>query len=184
MAPHHRQHCTNCIMATDDSIHEEELGLYPMLISTSMMRMVSSRWGWAMISLWVLPLIHNFKEIKALAPNPDVLTSLRKNFPNLERGLWLSSRKWDDCPKLLLWGKNNNKEWWNVNDFKNFCASYGHEVEGLLKTVSPYFPRGSKFEDNLLEPHTPASLARPCTSVSEFHAPWHAKVQRFEDAEN
>jgi hypothetical protein len=28
-------------------------------------------------------------------------------------------------PKPLLWGKNNNpEEWWSVNDFEIFCASY------------------------------------------------------------
>ena len=44
-------------------------------------------------------------------------------------------------PRPPHWGKNNNPEqWWNINDFEILCASYQHEVEGFLETVSLYFP--------------------------------------------
>jgi hypothetical protein len=40
--------------------------------------------------------------------------------------------------------KNNNlEEWWNTNDFKILSATYQHKVEGFLKTVTHYFPKGS-----------------------------------------
>jgi hypothetical protein len=49
-------------------------------------------------------------------------------------------------PKPPHWGKDNDpEEWWTINDFKILCAPYWHKVEGLLKTVLPYFLRGLKF---------------------------------------
>jgi hypothetical protein len=48
-------------------------------------------------------------------------------------------------PKPPLWGKNNDpKEWWSTNDFEILFAAYRHEVEGFLRIVAPYFPRGPK----------------------------------------
>jgi hypothetical protein len=83
-------------------------------------------------------------------------------------------------PKPPLWAKNNNpEEWWNVNDFEILCAFYQHKVEEFLKMVSPYFPRGSKSENDIPELHTPSSFTGQNTSVSELPAPRRAKVQRF-----
>jgi len=63
-------------------------------------------------------------------------------------------------PKPLIWAKNNNpEEWWSINNFEILYASYGHEIEGFVKTVSPYFPRGSKSEDDFPELHTLPSKA-------------------------
>ena len=84
-------------------------------------------------------------------------------------------------PKPPLWDKNNNpEEWWNANDFEIICAAYRHEVEGFLKAVAPYFPKGSKankIEDS--EPHTPLGLSGPPTSVTELPAPQKNRTLKF-----
>src|ERR1700683_2675861 len=76
-------------------------------------------------------------------------------------------------PKLPLWGKNNNpEEWWNVNDFEIISVAYEHEVEGFLKIIAPYFPKGSKTEEmEDYEPHTPPGFSGPRTSIAEPPAP-------------
>ena len=74
--------------------------------------------------------------------------------------------------KPPLWAKDKNpEEWWSVNNFEILCATYLHEVEGYLKTVLPYFPRGSKSEDDIPEPHTPSGFTGQNTSVSQLPAP-------------
>ena len=114
--------------------------------------------------------VHDFEEIKALPPDPDVFTSLRKKLSQLReeaRDYLVGNGMAVFTPPL--WVKNNNpEEWWSVNDFEILCASYRHEVEGFLKMVSPYFPRGLKSEDDILELHTPSSFARQNTLVSEL----------------
>ena len=88
-------------------------------------------------------------------------------------------------PRPPPWGKNNDPEqWWNINNFKILCASYRHEVEGFLKTASPYFPRGPKSDDDFPEPCTPTRITGWNTSVSELPAPRQTKVPRFGDEEN
>jgi hypothetical protein len=71
---------------------------------------------------WIL---HDYVEIKALSPKPEVLTSITKKLSKLrdevqdylvENGLAV--------PRLPLWGKNNDpEEWLNVNDFKILSAA-------------------------------------------------------------
>ena len=63
--------------------------------------------------------------------------------------------------------------------FEIFCASYWYEVEGFLKTVSPYFPRGPKSDDNFPELRTPTRVTGWSASVSELPAPQQIKVPRF-----
>ena len=88
-------------------------------------------------------------------------------------------------PRPPHWEKYNDLEqWWIINDFKNFCTSYQHEVEGFLKTVSPYFPKGPKSNDDFPKPRTLSSIAGQNTSVSKLPAPQHNKVQRFGDEQN
>ena len=102
--------------------------------------------------------VHDFEDIKGVAPNPDVLASIEKKLTLLreEAGDYLVEQGMA-IPRLPCGGKNNNPEqWWNLNDFEIFCASYRHEVEGFLKTVSPYFPRGPKSDDNFPKPRTPS----------------------------
>src|SRR6266853_3792528 len=83
-------------------------------------------------------------------------------------------------PKPPLLGKNNNpEEWWSTNDFEIISAAYQHEVEGFLKVVSPYFPKGSTPEDNVPEPRTPIGATAPPTSATELPAPKRTRVQRF-----
>ena len=84
--------------------------------------------------------IHDYEEIKAwfltwmCSPQEGAL-------PTEREGLRLSGMKW----LTLSQAKSNNpEEWWSVNDFEILCASYRCEVDGCLKTVSPYFARGSK----------------------------------------
>ena len=89
--------------------------------------------------------MHNFEEIKGVAPNPDVLASIGKKLTLLreEAGDYLVEQGMA-IPGPPRWGKNNDpQQWWNINDFEIFCASYRHEVEGFLKTVSPYLCYGS-----------------------------------------
>ena len=83
--------------------------------------------------------IHDFNEIKDVAPNPDVLTSIRKKLQFLREEV-------GDClvgngmalSRPPCWGNNHDpEEWWTANNFDILCASYRHEVEGFLETVSP-----------------------------------------------
>ena len=67
----------------------------------------------------------------------------------------------------------------DVNDFEILCASYRHKVEGFLKTVSPYFPRGPKSDDDFPELCTPTRVTGQSASVSELPAPRRIKVPRF-----
>ena len=117
--------------------------------------------------------MHDLEDIKGVAPNLDVLTSIGKKFTLLreEAGDYLVEQKMA-IPRPPRWRKNNDPEqWWNINDFKILCASYRHEVEGFLKTVSPYFPRGPKLDDNFPEPCTPTRVTGRSASVSELPAP-------------
>ena len=83
-------------------------------------------------------------------------------------------------PRPPRWGQNNDLEqWWNINNFEIFCTSYRHEVEGFFKTVSPYFPRGPKSDDDFPELRTPTRVIRWSASVSELPAPQQVKVHRF-----
>jgi hypothetical protein len=101
--------------------------------------------------------VHNFEEIKALAPDLDVLATLREKLSQLrEEARDYLVGNGMAVHKPPLWKKNNNpEEWWSVKNFEILCASYQHKVEGFLKMVSPYFPRGSKSEDDILSrtPH-------------------------------
>ena len=86
--------------------------------------------------------VHDFKDIKGVAPNLDVLASIGKNLTLLreEVGDYLVEQGMA-IPRPPCWRKNNDPEqWWNINDFQILCASYQHEVEGFLKTVLPYLP--------------------------------------------
>ena len=117
--------------------------------------------------------VHDFKEIKGISPNPDVLASIGKKLTLLreEAGDYLVEQGMA-IPRPPRWGKNHDPEqWWNINDFKILCASYRHEVEGFLKTVSPYFPRGPKSDDDFPEPRTPTRVTGQSVSVSELPAP-------------
>ena len=125
--------------------------------------------------------VHGFEDIKGVAPNPDVLASIGKKLTLLreEAGDYLVEQGMA-IPRLPSWGKNNDLEqWWNINDFEILCASYRHEVEGFLKTVSPYFPRGRKSEDDFPKPCTLTRVIGWSLSVSELPAPWQVKVPRF-----
>ena len=86
--------------------------------------------------------VHNFKDIKGVAPNPDVLAFIREKLTLLreEAGDYLVEQGMA-IPRLPRWGKNNDLEqWWNINDFEILCASYWHEVEGFLKDCLTIFP--------------------------------------------
>jgi hypothetical protein len=98
-------------------------------------------------------ILHDYEEIKAFSPKPEVLASIRKKLSNLreETQDYLVGNGMA-VPKPPLWGKNNNpEEWWSTNDFEIISAAYRHEVEGFLKIVSPYIPSGSIPEDNIPE---------------------------------
>ena len=117
--------------------------------------------------------MHDLEDIKGVAPNLDVLASIWKKLTLLreEAGDYLVEQRMA-IPRLPHWGKNNDPEqWWNINNFEILCTSYQHEVEGFLKTVSPYFSRGPKLDDDFLEPHTPSRVTGQSTSVSELPAP-------------
>jgi hypothetical protein len=77
--------------------------------------------------------VHDFKEIKGIAPIPDVLASIGKKLTLLreEAGDYLVEQGMA-IPRPPRWEKNNDPEqWWNINDFEILCASYQHEVEGF-----------------------------------------------------
>jgi hypothetical protein len=91
--------------------------------------------------------VHDFEDIRGVALNPDVLAFIGKKLTLLreEAGDYLVEQGMAII-RLPCWGKNNDPEqWWNINDFEILCASYQHEVEGFLKTVSLYFPRRPKW---------------------------------------
>jgi len=50
-------------------------------------------------------------------------------------------------------------------------ATYQQEVKGFLKTISPYFPKGSIPKDDVPEPQTPTSATTPPTSPLSFLLP-------------
>jgi hypothetical protein len=105
--------------------------------------------------LEVILLLENlFEEIKALAPKPEVLTSIGKKLSNLrEEAREYLVGNGMAVPKPPLWGKNNNpKEWWSTNDFEIISAAYRHQVKGFFKVISPYFPKIYIPEDNVPEP--------------------------------
>ena len=52
-------------------------------------------------------------------------------------------------------------------------------VEGFLKTVSPYFPRGPKLDDDFPELCTPTRVTGRSALVSELPAPRRVKAPRF-----
>jgi hypothetical protein len=125
--------------------------------------------------------VHDLEDIKGVAPNLDVLASIWKKLTLLreEAGDYLVEQRMA-IPRLPHWGKNNDPEqWWNINNFEILCTSYRHEVEGFLKTISPYFPRGPKLDDDFPEPCTPTRVTGWNTSVSELPAPQRTKVPRF-----
>jgi len=116
--------------------------------------------------LEVILLLENlFKEIKALAPKPEVLASIGKKLSNLrEEARDYLVGNGMAVPKPPLWGKNNNpEEWWSTNDFEIISAAYRHKGEGFLKVISPYFHKGSIPEDNVPEPQTHTSATAPLT---------------------
>ena len=117
--------------------------------------------------------MHNFEDINGVAPNPDVLASIGKKLTQLreEAGDYLVEQGMA-IPRPPCWGKNHDLEqWWTINNFEILCASYRHEVEGFLKTLLPYFPKGPKSDDNFPEPRTPSRATGQNTSVSELPAP-------------
>ena len=130
--------------------------------------------------------VHDFEDIKGVAPNPDELASIGKKIILLreEAGDYLVEQGMA-IPWLPHCRKNNNPEqWWNIDDFEILCTSYRHEVEGFLKTVSPYFPRAPKSDDNFPKPSTLSRVTRWNASVSQLPAPRQTKVQRFGDEQN
>src|ERR1700683_1628481 len=106
-------------------------------------------------------ILHDYMEVIAVSPKPEVLASIGKKLSNLKE----EARDYlvDNgmaVPKPPLWGKNNNpEEWWNANDFEIISAAYQHKVEGFLKVIARYFPKGSKTEEmEDYKPHTPPGL--------------------------
>ena len=66
-----------------------------------------------------LRVVHNFEDIKGVAPNLDMLASIGKKLTLLreEAGDYLVQQAMA-IPGLPCWGKNNDPEqWWNINDF-------------------------------------------------------------------
>ena len=116
--------------------------------------------------------VHNFKDIKGVAPNLDVLTSIgKKPLLREEAGDYLVEQGMA-IPRPPRWGKNNDPEqWWNINDFEILCAFYQHKVEGFLKTVSPYFPRGPNSDNDFPELCTLTRVIGRNILVSELPAP-------------
>jgi hypothetical protein len=116
-------------------------------------------------------ILHDLVEIRALSPKPEVLASITKKLSMLrnEARDYLVENA-SAVPKPPLWGRNNNpEEWLDVNDFEIISVAYRHEVEIFLKTVAPYFPRGSTTEKiTPPKPHMPLSLSDFPTSVNNF----------------
>ena len=119
-------------------------------------------------------ILHDFVEIKAISPKPEVLASITKKLSKLrDEARDYLVENGSAVPKPPLWGKNNDpEEWLNANDFEILSAAYQHKVEAFLKRVAPYFPKASKTEDSEeSEPRTPPGISDHPTSVSEFPAP-------------
>ena len=116
-------------------------------------------------------ILHDLVEIRALSPKPEVLASITKKLSMLrnEARDYLVENA-SAVSKPPLWGRNNNpEEWLDVNDFEIISVAYRHEVEIFLKTVAPYFPRGSTTEKiTPPKPHMPLSLSDFPTSVNNF----------------
>jgi hypothetical protein len=126
-------------------------------------------------------ILHDLVEIKALSPKPEVLASITKKLSMLrnEARDYLVENA-SAVPKPPLWGRNNNpEEWLDVNDFEIISVAYRHEVEIFLKTVAPYFPRGSTTEKfTPSEPCTPLSLSDFPTSANNLPASRITKTLR------
>ena len=71
-------------------------------------------------------ILHDFVEIKAMSPKPEVLASITKKLSKLrEEARDYLVENGSAVPKLPLWGKNNDpEEWLNANDFKILSAAY------------------------------------------------------------
>src|ERR1700683_2241815 len=131
-------------------------------------------------------ILHDFVEIKAMSPKPEVLVSITKKLSKLrEEAQDYLVENSSAVPKPPLWGNNDDpEEWLNANDFKIISAAYQHEVEGFFKKVAPYFPRASKAEDiGETEPRTPPGLSGYPNPVSEFPAPRKTRTLKFEEAD-
>ena len=129
-------------------------------------------------------ILHDFVEIKAMSPKPEVLASITRKLSKLrEEARDYLVENGSAVPKPPLWGKNNDpEEWLNANDFEILSAAYRHEVEGFLRRVAPYFPKPSKTEDiEEPEPRTPPGVSGYPTSVSELPALRKTKTLKFEE---
>ena len=71
-------------------------------------------------------ILHDFVEIKAMSPKPEVLASITKKLSKLrEEARDYLVENGSAVPKPPLWGKNNDpEEWLNANDFEILSASY------------------------------------------------------------
>ena len=59
-------------------------------------------------------------------------------------------------PLPPMWGKYNNpRQWCSLNDYEVLCATYQHETEIFLRTLSPYLPKGEIEPDPTTPPRTP-----------------------------
>ena len=68
-----------------------------------------------------------------------------------------------NIPVPLVWGKHNDPhQWWSLNDYEILCATYRHETEIFLRTLSPYLLKG----ELELDPTTPPQAPRLYPSVS------------------
>ena len=77
---------------------------------------------------------HNFEDIKGVAPNLDVLTSIgKKLFQFREEVRDYLVGQGMAIPKHPYWGKDNNpEEWLTINDYKILCTCNQHEVERYI----------------------------------------------------
>ena len=71
-------------------------------------------------------ILHDFVEIKAMSPKPEVLASITKKLSKLrEEARDYLVENGSAVPKPPLWGKNNDpEEWLNANDFEILSAAY------------------------------------------------------------
>ena len=126
------------------------------------------------ISSRILGLCTTSKILRVLLLTQMCLPLLERNLPYLGKRLEITYlvEQGMAIPRPPRWRKNNDLEqWWNINDFEILCTSYRHEVEGFFKTVSPYFPRGPKSDDDFPKPCTLTRVTGWNTSVSELPAP-------------
>ena len=66
-------------------------------------------------------------------------------------------------PVSPVWGKYNDpRQRWSLNDYEILCATYRHETEIFLRTLSPYLPKGELEPD----PTTPPRAPRLYPSIS------------------